>query len=360
MSWLKNIRNMAKSIVRLPVTEIEKFINAFLNNSSEQTRNNFNLIVKDDYFGISQELFEKTTTNLDVEYLVLRIKSIDFKSDKLGTDYSYNESHIYNGFLFGFLKTLKWNKERPYEFLKLLFSLLIYRTKILTDVIEPTINSYYDALRRKRDHLIIEDDYGDYNFDDWERELENFYNNKIQFQLQQYVKDLLRNEKSLPEKAKIEEFVRIDSGYENSEPYHKMPLWIDRIINMKIDNYEMQNPHYLEYNESMSGEDYENFIKDLILNCGIKAQKTKSTGDQGVDIIVEIDKTKIAIQCKYYTSSKVGNDAVQQIYSAKDFFDCDICLVVTNTFFTKSAKQLATKLNVVLLHHDDLIPFLMK
>jgi restriction system protein len=84
---------------------------------------------------------------------------------------------------------------------------------------------------------------------------------------------------------------------------------------------------------------------------------TKASGDQGADVVAKLNGLKIVLQCKYY-SQPVGNKAVQEVYAAKDFYGANIAAVVTNSSYTKSAKQLAHSLKVILFHHDDLPQFL--
>ena len=74
---------------------------------------------------------------------------------------------------------------------------------------------------------------------------------------------------------------------------------------------------------------------------------TQRSNDYGADILAEKDGVKYVFQCKYYTSM-VGIEAVQQIYSAKDYYDAHIAVVVTNNVFTKAAKSLAKELKVIL------------
>lgn len=78
-----------------------------------------------------------------------------------------------------------------------------------------------------------------------------------------------------------------------------------------------------------------------------KIEVTKSSGDQGVDIIAYKRRKKYGIQCKYYTYP-VGNKAVQEAYAGANFYDCDKAMVMTNTTFTRSATELAEKLEVEL------------
>lgn len=62
---------------------------------------------------------------------------------------------------------------------------------------------------------------------------------------------------------------------------------------------------------------------------------------------------KYAIQCKNY-SSKVGNRAVQEAYSGKDYYNADIAVVMTNNFFTPAAIETADSLDVELWDRDKL------
>ena len=87
-----------------------------------------------------------------------------------------------------------------------------------------------------------------------------------------------------------------------------------------------------------------------------KIEVTRSSGDQGVDIIAFKHRKKYGIQCKYYTYP-VGNKAVQEAYAGANFYDCDKAMVMTNTTFTRSATQLAEKLEVELWPNCPTTPF---
>lgn len=105
--------------------------------------------------------------------------------------------------------------------------------------------------------------------------------------------------------------------------------------------------------EINTGVDYEVFVENKLKNMGFEIQRTKITGDQGVDIIAIKDNHKTAIQCKYYTKS-VGNKAVQEIVAGANFYGCSKKAVITNSFFTKSAKQLAASLDVLLIEYNSI------
>ena len=76
-------------------------------------------------------------------------------------------------------------------------------------------------------------------------------------------------------------------------------------------------------------------------------EKTKASGDYGIDILAEKDNVSYAIQCKLY-SSKLGNDCVQEACAGKKYYKKDLAVVITNSTFTQGAIELAKETNVVL------------
>lgn len=98
----------------------------------------------------------------------------------------------------------------------------------------------------------------------------------------------------------------------------------------------------------LNGYQFEQTCAKILQSKGyFDIEVTKSSGDQGVDIIASKGLVKYAVQCKYY-SSPVGNKAVQEVYAGAKYYDCSNCIVMTNSTFTKSAKELAAKLGVQL------------
>ena len=85
------------------------------------------------------------------------------------------------------------------------------------------------------------------------------------------------------------------------------------------------------------------FIKNGFSNITV----TPGSGDQGVDITASKGGKKYGIHCKYYEGT-VGNKAVQEVYAGIAYYGCDIAMVITNSTFSKSAVELASRLNVIL------------
>ena len=98
-----------------------------------------------------------------------------------------------------------------------------------------------------------------------------------------------------------------------------------------------------------NGRKYEDRCVRYFRSKGYRIMKvTKASHDQGVDIIAKKLGKLYAIQCKCY-DHPVGNKAVQEAYSGKEYYGCDRAIAVTNTTFTKPAKELAEKVDVKLI-----------
>lgn len=99
--------------------------------------------------------------------------------------------------------------------------------------------------------------------------------------------------------------------------------------------------------DKMSGDEFENYLFYVFLELGYRVEKTPCSGDYGADLIIVKEKIKTVVQAKRYNSC-VSLGAVQEILGAKGYYDADEALVVTNNFYTTSAKNLAKKNNVKL------------
>lgn len=100
--------------------------------------------------------------------------------------------------------------------------------------------------------------------------------------------------------------------------------------------------------DAMEGHEFERFIATLLRSLGYeKIEVTPGSGDQGVDVLAEKDSVRYAIQCKCY-SSDLGNTPVQEVNTGKMVYHCHIGVVVTNRYFTQSAREAAKATGVLL------------
>lgn len=109
--------------------------------------------------------------------------------------------------------------------------------------------------------------------------------------------------------------------------------------------------------DAMDGFQFEAFLVEIFRTIGYDVKETKKTADQGADLFVNRFGKNMVIQAKNY-SGTVGNAAVQQAISAKAFYGCDEAMVVTNSYYTKSAKELADMAGVRLIDRSGLQSYL--
>jgi Restriction endonuclease len=101
------------------------------------------------------------------------------------------------------------------------------------------------------------------------------------------------------------------------------------------------------------GLDYEEFVRSKFKEAGWHAWVTKASGDQGADVVIELDGVRAVVQCKYYATA-VGNDAVQQVAAARPYYCAQYAVVVSKSDYTESARELARPNKVSLIHHDEI------
>lgn len=101
---------------------------------------------------------------------------------------------------------------------------------------------------------------------------------------------------------------------------------------------------------TMDGTVFEQYVGYRLLEAGYRnIQFTVASGDFGADIIAfDNEGRKVCFQCKRY-SEPVGVAAVQQITSARIYYESARAVVVTNSTFTPAAKELAAKTGVELM-----------
>lgn len=104
----------------------------------------------------------------------------------------------------------------------------------------------------------------------------------------------------------------------------------------------------LDYVDSLEGFEFEKFCVELLeINGYENVQNTQESIDYGIDIIAEKDNIVYAIQCKRY-EGKVGNDAIQEAMTGKEYYNGNIAIVLTNSTFTQNAQRLAKSAGVIL------------
>lgn len=92
--------------------------------------------------------------------------------------------------------------------------------------------------------------------------------------------------------------------------------------------------------DQMDGVRFEEYLMHQFKKKGYQAKMTPLSGDFGADLILKKRRKKFVVQVKRYSGS-VGIKAVQEIIGAKEYYGIQNGMVITNSYFTKAAKELA-------------------
>ncbi|WP_313385906.1 restriction endonuclease [Pantoea sp.] len=133
-------------------------------------------------------------------------------------------------------------------------------------------------------------------------------------------------------------------------------ILVDRLA-ARLEHFDPEKFVTMYLVDSMDGFQFEDFLVKIFQTMGYDVKETQRTQDQGADLFVSRFGKNMVIQAKNYSGS-VGNSAVQQAISAKAFYRCDEAIVVTNSYFTRSAKELADSAMVRLIDRDELQKYL--
>lgn len=109
----------------------------------------------------------------------------------------------------------------------------------------------------------------------------------------------------------------------------------------------------------MEGLEFERYVCRLMEGQGYRnVENVRGSGDFGVDIIAERDGVRYAVQVKRY-KGKVSRRAISDAVAGKYHFNCDAAMVVTNSYFTAGALQLAQSTSCTLIDGDTLADWIL-
>lgn len=103
-----------------------------------------------------------------------------------------------------------------------------------------------------------------------------------------------------------------------------------------------------DLNNITTGQQFELYLVNLFKESGYKTKHNGKTGDQGADLILKKDDYVYAVQAKFYTG-KLSNTPIQEIVGAMKYYNANQGVVITNSYFTTGAKNLAQANNVILI-----------
>lgn len=99
--------------------------------------------------------------------------------------------------------------------------------------------------------------------------------------------------------------------------------------------------------DAMEGTRFEEFLAGLFSHMGYRIQLVGNSHDFGADLVLTSRRKRIVVQAKRYTGN-VGIAAVQEVLGAVQYYHGTRGMVVTNSGFTESARELAARSDIEL------------
>jgi HJR/Mrr/RecB family endonuclease len=97
----------------------------------------------------------------------------------------------------------------------------------------------------------------------------------------------------------------------------------------------------------MSWQQFELLIEWFFEKQGYKVKRMKKSHDQGADMILKRNDERVVVQIKKQKKT-TGNKAVQEVHSARGYYQANRAIVITSSRYSKPARELAKRLDVEL------------
>ena len=135
-------------------------------------------------------------------------------------------------------------------------------------------------------------------------------------------------------------------------------LWVQSITERyaRADWQELHAAHEITKLDSLTGEQFEDFLAVAFAKKGYQVERTIASGDKGADLVLVNSRgIRTAVQAKRYADT-VGVSAVQEVLGGMAFYHCQHGIVVTTSRFSNAARELAgANRRILLWDRDELV-----
>lgn len=105
--------------------------------------------------------------------------------------------------------------------------------------------------------------------------------------------------------------------------------------------------------DRMSGAAFERYLSQQFGSMGYRVSFTEPSHDYGADLLLKKRGERIVVQAKRYEKN-VGIAAVQEVVGSIAYYEADRAMVITNSGFTGSARDLARQNEVELWDREEM------
>ena len=159
-------------------------------------------------------------------------------------------------------------------------------------------------------------------------------------------------------------FQTMDSTKLSKNKSAELDLIIDTQLRQKCESYKAKVYEYERYVEknkrdfwiNLNPYEFEREVARLFGLHGYNTHVTKSSGDGGVDIVLEKSNKKVAVQCKHH-ATPVGPNYIRELIGVTASQGYSACIFVSLNGYTKAAESEASqsRVKIELLSLSDLI-----
>lgn len=110
----------------------------------------------------------------------------------------------------------------------------------------------------------------------------------------------------------------------------------------------------LRYWHSLDGHQFEDAVATVFRRAGFVAAVSKHGGDGGVDIILEKDNARIAVQCKACQAS-IGPSVARDFYGTMLHFGFEKGIIVSRSGFTKGVYEFVQNKPITVMDLDGIL-----
>ncbi|SFQ05932.1 restriction endonuclease [Pseudomonas borbori] len=138
-----------------------------------------------------------------------------------------------------------------------------------------------------------------------------------------------------------------------------LSLLVNNVVDSCIGDLDIDTKNFLatehdpEPTNHKKGLDYETECLTLFRESGWTAMETPKTGDMGADIIAQKRGFNVVAQCKNW-AGKIDTSAIQEISTAKLYYEADLALLICETEQTRQAQEMAQKLGILAIKKEDI------
>jgi Restriction endonuclease/DnaJ domain len=118
-----------------------------------------------------------------------------------------------------------------------------------------------------------------------------------------------------------------------------------------------EKPRTLEDLQGLPGTDFERLIASLFIRDGYKVSRCEGLGDEGIDMVVEMEESKDVVQCNRWKGD-ISSTAIREFYDSMMHAGARRGFVVATASFTPSAKEFAEGKPITLINGHYLLAWI--